>query len=150
MTDVSEKIKLIESFSLEKGTIKPNRRLFVVKPEDVRKVFEALIEKHGYESFYLSTLVGTDLKDEGKVRLDYYVVILPEEETIVIRTYVPREHPEVDSIVDIVPGALAGERETHDLLGVVFRGNVFLKRGFFVPQDVVDKGVYPLRKDSGV
>ena len=146
----SNKYEVLESHALEKGLIKPNRKVFVVKPEDVKKIFKELIEKFGYEGFYLSTVVGTDLPSEGKIRLDYYIVLLPEEETIVLRTYVPRENPIVDSIVDIVPGALSGECETHDLLGVVFKGNPFLKRGFFVPIDIAQRGVYPLRKDSGV
>jgi len=148
--DVNERIKFIEGLSVETGTIKPGRRLFHVKPESVREIFKTLVERYGYESFYLSTIVGTDLKEENKVRLDYYVVLLPEEETIVIRTHIPRDSPEIDSIVDIVPGALAGECETNDLLGVVFRGNPFLRRGFFAPVDVASKNVYPLRKDSGV
>lgn len=148
--DVAEKIKLLEDFAIEKGVLKPSRKLFVVKPEDIRKIFESLVEKSGHEGFYLSTIVGTDLKEENKIRLDYYIVMLPEEETVVVRAHLPRENPVVDSIIDIVPGALAGECETYDLLGVVFRGNPFLKRSFFVPTEVSEKEIYPLRRDSGV
>ncbi|MEM4914186.1 MAG: NADH-quinone oxidoreductase subunit C [Desulfurococcaceae archaeon] len=148
--DASEKISLIESFAIEKGTVKPSRRLYVVKPEDVRKLFLELINRYGYGGFYVSTLVGTDLPSENKIRLDYYVVLLPEEVTVVIRTFLGRENPVIDSLIDIIPGLLAGECETHDLLGVVFNGNPLLKRGFFVATDVAEQGKYPLRKDSGV
>jgi len=148
--DVNSKHELLKKYAIEMGTVKPNRKVYVVEPANVRRIFEELIEKYGYESFYLSTIVGTDLKEEGKIRLDYYLVLLPEEETVVIRTLLPRDNPVISSIVDIVPGALSGECETHDLLGVIFRGNPFLKRGFFVPSDIAEKGVYPLRKDSGV
>jgi NADH-quinone oxidoreductase subunit C len=148
--DASEKISLIESFAIEEGTVKPSRRLYVVKPEDVRKLFLELINRYGYGGFYVSTLVGTDLPSENKIRLDYYVVLLPEEVTVVIRTFLSRENPVIDSLIDIIPGLLAGERETHDLLGVVFNGNPLLKRGFFVATDVAEQGKYPLRKDSGV
>ncbi|MEM4225052.1 MAG: NADH-quinone oxidoreductase subunit C [Desulfurococcaceae archaeon] len=148
--DASEKISLIESFAIEEGTVKPSRRLYVVKPEDVRKLFLELINRYGYGGFYVSTLVGTDLPSENKIRLDYYVVLLPEEVTVVIRTFLGRENPVIDSLIDIIPGLLAGERETHDLLGVVFNGNPLLKRGFFVATDVAEQGKYPLRKDSGV
>lgn len=150
MTDASEKIAILEEFTIEKSIVKPNRRAFIVKPENVRKIFERLVDRVGREGFYISTIVGTDLKDENKIRLDYYVVLLPEEETIVIRTYLPRDLPVIDSLIDIVPGALAGECEIYDLLGVVFRGNPFLKRGFFTPSDIVERDKYPLRKDSGV
>jgi len=147
---VEEKLSFLEKYVVEKGLVKPNRRLFVVKPENLKQVFMEILEKLGQEGFYLSTIVGTDMKDEGRIRLDYYVVVLPEEETIVVRTFLPRENPVIDSLIDIIPGALAGECEAYDLLGVVFKGNSFLRRGFFVPQDIVEQGKYPLRKDSGV
>ncbi|AFL66251.1 NADH-quinone oxidoreductase subunit C [Desulfurococcus amylolyticus] len=147
---VEGKLSFMDKYVVEKGFVKPNRRLFTIRSEHVRQVFTEFIEKLGRENFYLSTIVGTDMKDEGRIRLDYYVVLLPEEETIVIRTYLPRDNPVVDSIIDLLPGALSGECETYDLLGVVFKGNSFLKRGFFIPQDLVEQGRYPLRKDSGV
>ncbi|MGC9011889.1 NADH-quinone oxidoreductase subunit C [Thermogladius sp.] len=117
-----------------------------MEPSRVRSVFLDLVRERGQEGFYVSTIVGVDLKEEGLIRVDYFVVLLPEEETVVLRTAVPRDNPVLDSIVDIVPGALSGELETYDLLGVVFRGNPYLRRGFFVPSDVAEKGVYPLRR----
>lgn len=150
MTGVEEKLNLIEKYAVEKGIVKPGRKLYVVKPGDLRSVFTGLLEKTGREGFYVSTIAGTDLAGEGKIRLDYYIVLLPEEETIVIRTFLPRDNPVIDSLVDLIPGVLSGECETHDLLGVVFKGNPFLKRGFFVLSDLAERNVYPLRKDSGV
>lgn len=147
---VSEKLEIVSKYAVEKSVVKPNREVFVVRQEDIKKVFTDLVSKFGYEGFYLSTIIGTDLQAEGKIRLDYYVVLLPEEVTIVIRTFLDRQNPVVDSLVDLIPAALSGECETHDLLGVVFRGNPFTKRGFFSPRDVADRGVYPLRRDSGV
>lgn len=150
MTGAGERLSFMDKYVVEKGVVKPGRTLLVVKPENVKQVFAEMLEKIGRENMYLSTIVATDMKDEGRIRLDYYVVLLPEEETIVIRTHLPRDNPVVDSIIDVIPGALAGECEAHDLLGVVFQGNPFLRRGFFVPRDLVEQGKYPLRKDSGV
>ena len=141
---------LDEKLVVEAGVIKPNRRVYEFKPGDLRRIIEFIHSSYGVESFYLSTLVGTDFPDKNLIRLDYYLVFLPEEETIVLRTFIPRDKPEIDSILDLIPGALNGECETYDLLGVVFRGNPALKRGFFVPEDLVEKNIYPLRKDSGV
>ncbi|MEM4756798.1 MAG: NADH-quinone oxidoreductase subunit C [Desulfurococcaceae archaeon] len=145
-----DKILLIKEFSIGYEMVKPNREVYVVKPEDIKGVFQKLISVFGYESFYLSTLVGTDIRDAGKIRIDYYVVLLPEEKTIVIRTFIPRENPVIDSLVDIIPGALSGECETHDMLGVVFNGNPFIKSAFFKPSELAEKNIFPLRKDSGV
>lgn len=102
------------------------------------------------DNFYLSTIVATDLLKDGLIRLDYFVVILPEETTITIRTFVSREKPVVDTLIDIVPGALSGELEVYDLMGVVFNGNPYLRDGFFKPMDLVKQKSYPLRKDSKV
>lgn len=146
----SEKLDILSRYAIERTVVKPGREVFVIKHEDVKKVFVDLINRFGYEGFYLSTIIGTDLQAEGKIRLDYYIVLLPEELTVVIRTFLDRQNPVIDSLVDLLPGAVSGECETHDLLGVVFRGNPFIRRGFFSPRDVADRGAYPLRKDSGV
>lgn len=149
---VEEIIKRLveEGLVSEAGVIKPNRRVYEFKPGDLRRIIKFIHENYGVESFYLSTLVGTDFPDKNQIRLDYYLVFLPEEETIVLRTWIPRDKPEIDSLLDMIPGALNAECETYDLLGVVFRGNPALKRGFFVPEDLVGKNIFPLRKDSGV
>lgn len=146
----NEKLSFLDKYVKGKGLVKPNRKAFIVDPDAIRSIFQEMINNLGYEGFYLSTIVATDLKDENKIRLDYYVVILPEEETIALRTYLPRESPKISSIIDLVPGALAGECEAHDLVGVVFEGNPHLKRGFFASDNVVEAGEYPLRKDSKV
>ncbi len=147
---MSNKLEVFLKYAVKTELVKPKRTTFVVKSESVRELFKDLIKQHGYEAFYISTIVGTDLPGENKIKLDYYVVLLPEEETVVVRTFLDRNNPVIDTLVDIIPGVLSGECETHDLLGVVFKGNSFLKRGFFVALDVAEKGVYPLRKDSGV
>ena len=134
----------------EIGTIKPDRKLYEFDATKIREVFTQFLEKLGEKGFYLATIVGTDMLKDKKIRLDYYVVVLPEEKTIVLRTFIDRENPEIDSILDLVPAALAPECEIHDLLGVVFRGNPALRRPFFVPEELVEKGIYPLRKDARV
>ncbi len=139
-----------EGLLKEAGTIKPDRKVYEFDHIRIREIFKQLLERLGEKGFYLATIVGTDLLKDKKIRLDYYVVVLPEEVTIVLRTYVDRDNPEINSILDLVPAALAPECEIHDLLGVVFKGNPALRRPFFVPEELVEKGVYPLRKDARV
>ncbi len=139
-----------EGLLREKGIVKPNRKLFEFNNERVRDIFKQLLERLGDKGFYLATIVGTDMLKDKKIRLDYYIVLLPEETTIVLRTFVDRDKPEIDSILDIVPAALAPECEIYDLLGVVFKGNPALRRPFFVPEELVEKNIYPLRKDAKV
>jgi NADH-quinone oxidoreductase subunit C len=82
------------------------------------------------------------------MELNYFISVLPRREIIVLRVQIPRVQPVIDTLIDIIPGVFAGESETFDLLGIQFNGNSFIKRGFFVPEDVTNKGVYPLRKDA--
>lgn len=144
---VLDKLNELKKYFIEEQLIKPNRRVYVFKPENVKDVFNDLIKLFGYENFYVATIVGTDLIQDNKIRLDYYVNLLPDEVTVVFRTYLPRDNPVIDSLIDIIPGVLSGECETYDLVGVVFKGNPFLKRGFFVPKDIVERKEFPLRKD---
>ncbi len=143
-------LESIEEYIVKKYEMKPRRLVVEIDSNNLRNIFEKLLSVFGETGFYLSTIVGTDLIKENKIRVDYYVVLFPLEDIVVLRTYVPREKPVLPSIVDILPGAYAGERETYDLLGVVFEGNKYLKRPFFVPEELVEREVYPLRKDSGV
>lgn len=54
-----------------------------------------------------------------------------------------REKPEIDSITPLWGGANYHERETYDLVGIVFRGHPDLRR-IFLPHDTK---FHPLRKD---
>ena len=84
------------------------------------------------------------------IEINYFINIITLKQTIALRTRVPRDNPRIPSLLDLLPGALAGECETYDLLGVIFEGNQYLRRTFFVPIDVAQQGIYPLRKDAKV
>jgi NADH:ubiquinone oxidoreductase subunit C len=45
----------------------------------------------------------------------------------------------------LIPSAVSAEQEAYDLMGITFKGNDNLRRGFFVDQSV--KG-FPLRKSE--
>jgi len=64
---------------------------------------------------------------------------------ITIRAEVPKDNPRIQTITDIIPGAVFHELEVSDLLGVVFEGNSL--SGHFVLSEYWPEGVYPLRKD---
>ncbi len=142
--------ELVKKYALTTYSMKPNRLVIEIPRDRVKEVLKAIKEGCGDTGIYVSTIVGTDFPDKKQVRLDYYLVTHPDDNVYVLRTWLPREDPKVDSILDLFPGALSGECETYDLLGVVFEGNLFIRREFFVPTDVASKEVFPLRKDSGV
>jgi len=76
-------------------------------------------------------------------RLFEIVVLLysVEEGPVLVSTIIP-ENEEIDSIVDIFPGAYMYEAEAYELLGVRFRGNPRLRR-HFTPEELG----HPLRKE---
>lgn len=62
---------------------------------------------------------------------------------ILVRTRIPRERPEVDSVVDVYPGADWHERETHEMFGIAFTGHAGL-RPLLLPPEFEG---HPLRKE---
>jgi NADH-quinone oxidoreductase subunit C len=100
-------------------------------------------------------------RDDAELRCDYFdwlsaVDELAEGFTIVahlwstaarhgllLRTRIPRDAPEVPSIVAVYPGAAWHERETHEMFGVTFAGHPDLKPLLLPPEF---EG-HPLRKE---
>jgi membrane-bound hydrogenase subunit beta len=58
----------------------------------------------------------------------------------------PKTHPEIDTIADLLPGALISEQEKQEMLGVRIRG-IPKDHRVFIPDEFPD-GVYPWRRDE--
>jgi len=132
--------------------MKANDRVVVEVPnENLGKVIEELRRSFGKDGFYVSTVVGTDLIDQKLMRVDYFIYIAKLKRFLVLRLFTDRENPKVTSLYSLgLESAIPGECEAHDLLGIKFEGNPFLKRPFFAPEEFVKQGIYPLRKDVKV
>ena len=133
-------------------TLKPRDRLVIeIEDKDLENVFRDLLSKYGEDSFYLSTIAGTDMKDEGVIVINYFVYLIRNKKYLIVRTKVSRDDPKVKSLLTLgIEAALAGECEAYDVLGIRFEGNKYLKRAFFVPTKITEKGIFPLRKDVEV
>ncbi len=117
------------------------RRVFVtVDPPDYKEVVRFIARDLGL--VHVQTITGVDYPDEKRMEI---MVHMGRRITVTVRTSIPREKPEIDTITDVVPGSSVHEREVHDLLGVVFKGNPNLTR-ILLPEDWPE-GIYPLRKD---
>lgn len=126
--------------------ISPRRYVALVTPSELREAVEAVV----MEESYFSSLTAIDFPKEGKIELNYIFWSVKHRAALILKVTVDRNSAVVPTIIDIVPGALGGELEAYDLMGVIFEGNNKLRRGFLASEDVVEKGIYPLRKDSGV
>jgi Ni,Fe-hydrogenase III component G len=58
----------------------------------------------------------------------------------------PKSNLEIESICDLIPGALITEREKQEFLGIKIIG-IPDDRRLFLPEDL-PKGIYPWRKDE--
>jgi len=83
---------------------------------------------------------------EPRFELNYQLVSIPRRERIRLRTSVSTQHPVMDSLVPVWPGANWLEREVFDLFGVRFEGHPDLRR-ILLPESF--EGA-PLRRDFPV
>jgi len=69
-----------------------------------------------------------------------------EEISLNIAVEIPKTKPEIETICDLIPGALITEREKQEMLGIKVIG-IPDSRRLFLPDDF-PKDVYPWRKDE--
>lgn len=127
--------------ALLEAKVPRERRVFIeIERSALRRTVRHMKEKLGVK--HLSTITGVDL--DGEIELIYHLAHRGAIE-VSLRTRVKKECPKIPSITDLIPGAVLYERETHDLLGVVFEGSPDLSP-LLLP-DGWPEGLHPLRKD---
>jgi NADH-quinone oxidoreductase subunit C len=110
-----------------------------VSPDQVVAVAEVL-DKEGLS---LDTITGVDWMAEGQMEVVYDYFHPAKALRVVVRTRIPRDNPEIATILKVFPGANWHERETHDFFGIRFLGHPNLTP-FLLPEDAT---FHPLRKD---
>jgi NADH-quinone oxidoreductase subunit C len=92
----------------------------------------------------LHCITGIDFPAEGRLAVVYNLFSFTHRHRLTLRVELSREGtPKVPSVAEIWPAADWHERETYDLLGVIFDGHPDLRR-LLLPDDWQG---YPLRKD---
>lgn len=89
----------------------------------------------------LSVITGADMKDS--IHLSYIVQSYENKAQAVVKVKLDREKPVCPTICKVWHAAEWHERETYDMLGVVFEGHPDPRR-ILLPDDWTG---YPLRKD---
>jgi len=110
-----------------------------VAPDQVVAVAE-LLDKEGLA---LDTITGVDWMAEGQMEVVYDYFHPAKALRVVVRARIPRDNPEIPTILKVFPGANWHERETHDFFGIRFLGHPDLTP-FLLPEDA---DYHPLRKD---
>jgi len=117
-----------------------NRRVFMeVSPQAYKPVVDYAVRTLGFT--HLSTITGLDSAKGFEIMPH----LSRSGAVLTVKVTVPREDPTVETITDLIPGAILYEREIHDLVGVVFRGHPGLER--LVLHEGWPEGVHPLRKE---
>jgi len=102
---------------------------------------------HSGEGLYfdmLSCITGVDNgPDAGTMEVVYNLTSLPFEFSLMVKSEIDRDNPEIESVSDTWKTAEWLERETYDLFGIRFTGHPDLRR-ILLPADWEG---YPLRKD---
>jgi NADH-quinone oxidoreductase subunit C len=80
---------------------------------------------------------------EPRLELNYQLLSLPRRDRICLRTSISTQHPVIDSLVPVWPGANWLEREIFDLYGIRFEGHPDLRR-ILLPDGFEG---FPLRRD---
>jgi len=80
---------------------------------------------------HLATMTGLDLGQNIGIVYHFF----QDENTINVKSTVPKTQPTALSIVDIIPGAILYEMEIHDLFGVTFTGNPWINQKLLLPDD---------------
>ncbi|OYT57539.1 NADH-quinone oxidoreductase subunit F [Euryarchaeota archaeon ex4484_162] len=97
---------------------------------------------------HLAVVSGNDL---GKnIELIYHFSLYYGERlgeiSLNLSVEIPKSNPTIETICDIIPGALTTEREKQEMLGVKISG-IPDSRRLFLPDDFPE-GIYPWRKDE--
>lgn len=123
--------------------VKPTANLAVLRflRDDPSTQFDMLTDVTVVDSLKLPD----DMQTEFPFRFNvvYQLTSLNHDVRMRVKTAVDEEPAEIDSVSSLWASALWGEREAHDMFGVVFRGNPDLRR-MLMPENFEG---FPLRKD---
>jgi len=141
------KIKDVKIVKRKSGSKKNESKYIWMKVD--KSVFKQAIKHLCKLQFpHLAVASGNDL--DKTIELIYHFTLnydqRLDEIVLNISVELPKSDPTIDTISDIIPGALITEREKMEMLGVKIDG-IPDDRRVFVPEDI-PVGVYPWRKDK--
>lgn len=111
----------------------------------IKKTIQTIADIH-YP--HLSVISGCDMGDA--IELNYHMYIyygeLHGDYNITVKPIIPKSDLTIDTITDIIPGAIVSEREKQEFFGIKVI-DIPDDRRMFLPDDFPEK-VYPWRKDE--
>ncbi len=92
-----------------------------VRREDIVRAARACVAANGLGVDMLHCLLAVDYVE--RIELEYVLFSIAHNRKVLLKVDAPADDPVADSVTELWEAAGWYERETHDLFGVVFRGN---------------------------
>jgi len=118
------------------------RILAKVKPENVVEVCKYLKEDLSFD--HLGCEFGVDYPDRNEIEVVYVISSYDHPVVLTLKAILPRDNPEIESVVPVYWNANWYERETYELFGVKYINHPDLRQ-LVLPKEML--GEWPLRKD---
>lgn len=144
--------KIADKIAAKLGTnivdleIKPKRIKVKVKFNYIKETAEYFNKE--LELDHVESVSGVDYPNDNEMEIVYHIGSYTQKNmrdlVIALASRIPRDNPKTQSLIDIWPGVEYDERETHEMLGIIFEGHPRLER-LLLPEDWDD--IPPLRKD---
>ncbi len=141
---IAQELREIDAGAVLDTVLFRERATLVIDPKQAKPVIRHLVDA-GYS--FLASLHGCDYyPEEPRLGILYELLDMKRVDRITVKARVSIEDPQIDSVVDIFPGADFPEREVYDMFGVVFEGHPDLRR-ILMPEDYEG---FPQRRDFPV
>ncbi|MFQ6135050.1 MAG: NADH-quinone oxidoreductase subunit C [Nitrososphaerales archaeon] len=126
--------------------IKPKRIKVKVKPERITDAAEYIKNELGFD--HVASVSGVDYPNDKELEIVYHIAAYEREDlrdlVVALVARIPREDPRIPTLTEIWPSSEYTERETYEMLGIIFEGHPRLER-LILPEDWDD--IPPLRKE---
>jgi len=140
MTEIQDKLqKKFADSILEIKSPRPSRIYMRIRPGMIKDVIRYAMKDLGLLHF--STITGVDKGTEFEAIYNLF----GNKTGLSIGIRVNRDDPKIETVTDIVPGAVCYERELQDFFGFVVK-DIPDGRRLIIP-DKWPEGQFPLRKD---
>ncbi|GIU71844.1 MAG: NADH-quinone oxidoreductase subunit C [Candidatus Nitrosocaldaceae archaeon] len=124
---------------------RPKRIRFDVTTDNIKE-FAKFIKELGFD--HPISVAGTDYPKDNAIEVIYHIDSCSNDDyraiVLAFAVRVPRDNPKTPTLMDVYEGVEYHERETFEMLGVIFEGHRKLDR-LLLPEDWAD--MPPLRKD---
>ena len=144
MTSIEEKLRSKFGDALIGVTTDYDFNVYEFPKSEIKNAIRYLKEEEGF--IYLTTMCGSHFPDNEKERefnIMYQLHNLVTNERIRLKTFMPREDLQMESIVTIFDSANWMEREAFDFFGFTFTGHPNLIRIL----NMEEMNYFPMRKE---